>query len=183
MSKPDATNADLSRLLSKTWREAPDKIRQKYLDESAEMAAVYKEEMLAYKAREREQAGLDQGESRNYDDRGSLPKFPPAIIRPAFERDIALEKEPLRKHRKKDPNAPKRPLSAFLAYSNARRKELKRRYPDSTNADLSKMLSKMWKEAPEEFRHKYIDEAARRSSVYKEEMAKWKAEQEASSNL
>lgn len=39
-------------------------------------------------------------------------------------------------------------MSAFLAYSNGRRAALKREHPKSTNADLSRMLSKTWKELP-----------------------------------
>ena len=49
------------------------------------------------------------------------------------------------KKTKKDPDAPKRPMSAFLAFSNQRRAALKRKNPDATNADLSKMLSVQWK--------------------------------------
>jgi HMG (high mobility group) box len=60
-------------------------------------------------------------------------------------------KVPSNKRKTKDPTAPKRPMSAFLAYSNSRRAALKREHPKSTNADLSRMLSKSWKELdPEE---------------------------------
>ena len=57
-------------------------------------------------------------------------------------------KIPSNKRKTKDPSAPKRPMSAFLAYSNSRRAALKREHPKSTNADLSRMLSKTWKELP-----------------------------------
>jgi hypothetical protein len=74
----------------------------------------------------------------------------------------------------KDPTAPKRPMSAFLAFSNKRRAALKRQHPDATNADLSKMLSKTWKEAPEELRRKYMDEEAGLRAKYKELMGTWR---------
>lgn len=74
----------------------------------------------------------------------------------------------------KDPSAPKRPMSAFLAFSNKRRAGLKREHPEATNADLSKMLSKTWREAPDELRKKYTDEEAELRSHYKVEMAKWR---------
>ena len=64
--------------------------------------------------------------------------------------------------------------SAFLAFSNKRRAALKRQHPDATNADLSKMLSKTWKEAPEELRRKYMDEEAELRQTYKVAMAKWR---------
>jgi hypothetical protein len=74
----------------------------------------------------------------------------------------------------KDPAAPKRPMSAFLAFSNKRRAGLKREHPDATNADLSKMLSKTWKEIPEDIKKKYTDEEAELRATYKEEVAIWR---------
>lgn len=72
-----------------------------------------------------------------------------------------------------DPSAPKRPLPAFLAYSNSRRAALKRDNPDSTNAELSKMLSKSWKEAALPFREKFIEEAEKLRKNYKDETWEW----------
>jgi hypothetical protein len=83
-------------------------------------------------------------------------------------------KVPANKRTPKDPSAPKRPMSAFLAFSNKRRAALKRQHPDATNADLSKMLSKTWKEAEPSLRQKYMDEEADLRQTYKVEMAKWR---------
>ena len=83
-------------------------------------------------------------------------------------------KVPANKRTPKDPTAPKRPMSAFLAFSNKRRAGLKREHPDATNADLSKMLSKTWKEAPLELKSKYMEEEAALRATYKVEMAKWR---------
>lgn len=83
-------------------------------------------------------------------------------------------KIPANKRTPKDPTAPKRPMSAFLAFSNKRRAALKRQHPDATNADLSKMLSKTWKEAPMEMKSKYMEEEAELRAKYKVEMAKWR---------
>lgn len=83
-------------------------------------------------------------------------------------------KVPANKRTPKDPSAPKRPMSAFLAFSNKRRAALKRQHPDATNADLSKMLSKTWKEAEQPLRQKYMDEEAGLRAHYKVEMGKWR---------
>ena len=66
-------------------------------------------------------------------------------------------------------------MSAFLAFSNKRRAALKRQHPDATNADLSKMLSKTWKEASDDVRQKYMDEEAGLREQYKISMAAWRA--------
>lgn len=83
-------------------------------------------------------------------------------------------KVPANKRTPKDPSAPKRPMSAFLAFSNKRRAPLKRINPDATNADLSRMLSVTWKEAPDELRKKYMEEEAELRAHYKVRMAEWR---------
>ena len=78
--------------------------------------------------------------------------------------------------RRKDPNAPKRPMSAYLAFSNSRRAIATKENPVATNSEISKILSKMWKEAPQEVKQKYIDEEAELREEYKVAMTKWKKE-------
>ena len=74
----------------------------------------------------------------------------------------------------KDPAAPKRPMSAFLAFSNARRADLKKKNPSASNADLSKMLSKKWKEAPPESKQGYVENEARLRKKYKSDITTWR---------
>ena len=69
-----------------------------------------------------------------------------------------------------DRKLPKRPMSAYLAYSNKRRAALKRMYPEASNGDLSKMLSKAWKEAPPDVKAEYIEEEARLRAQYNIDM-------------
>lgn len=49
---------------------------------------------------------------------------------------------------KKDPNAPRRPMSAFLAFSQARRSEVKNKNPTLKNTDVSRLLGSIWRTAP-----------------------------------
>lgn len=78
------------------------------------------------------------------------------------------------KRRLKDPTSPKRPMSAFLAFSNKRRGMVKRKNPHMGNGELSKALSVMWKEAPNELRQKYIQDELVKREAYKVAMAAWK---------
>lgn len=83
-------------------------------------------------------------------------------------------KIPANKRAPKDPSAPKRPMSAFLSYSNKLRASLKKQNPNATNADLSKMLSITWKQLSDEERKKFMDEEAELRAKYKVEMAEWR---------
>ena len=46
---------------------------------------------------------------------------------------------------KKDPRAPKRPMSAFLMYAQQQRKVLQAENPDMPNADISRLLGETWR--------------------------------------
>lgn len=84
---------------------------------------------------------------------------------------------------KKDPNAPKRPMSAFLAFSNQRRASLKRSNPSLTNSDLSKALSQIWKNSPPEIKKEYIDQEAHLRAKYKEAMVAWRQSKKSSGSV
>jgi len=53
-------------------------------------------------------------------------------------------------------NMPKRPPSAFLAFSSDRRAALREQYPGATNKELSKILSKEWKNLAVERMEEYL---------------------------
>lgn len=69
---------------------------------------------------------------------------------------------------------PKRPMTAYLAFSNERRAALKKQIPTASNAELSKMLSASWKAAPEEIRNKYKDQEKAQREQYNLDMIPWK---------
>jgi hypothetical protein len=82
------------------------------------------------------------------------------------------------KRTQKDPNAPKRPMSAFLAFSNLKRAEVKEKNPGLGNSERSRVLAKMWKEAPEDDRKKYIDKEYKLRQTYKTAIAEWRRNSE-----
>lgn len=71
------------------------------------------------------------------------------------------------KKKLKDPTAPKRPMSAFLAFANCRRAEVKAQNPDCSNGEISKILSAKWKDAPESIKQKCRDDEAALWATYK----------------
>lgn len=76
--------------------------------------------------------------------------------------------------KQRDPNAPKRPMSAFLAYANSRRAEVKAQNPDCSNGEISKILSNMWKECQEPLKQKYRDDEAALWAIYKAGMTEYR---------
>jgi HMG (high mobility group) box len=70
----------------------------------------------------------------------------------------------------KDPHAPKRPVSAFLLFSKAKRDIVKRDGRHRTTTEISTVLSKMWKEASVEERNVYIERDLEDRQRYKREL-------------
>lgn len=83
----------------------------------------------------------------------------------------------------KDHDAPKRPMSAFLAFSNERRAELKKLHPGVSNGGLSKMLSQQWKEISPDSKAKYVDNEAELRAKYKTDMAEFRKRKSAEAKM
>jgi len=73
---------------------------------------------------------------------------------------------------------PKQPMSAYLAFANPRRAQLRVNEPYLTNAQLSQRLAQDWKEASEETKRKYQDEEKERRAQYQEKLKAWKEQQD-----
>uniref|UniRef100_A0AC35U0K6 High mobility group protein 1.2 n=1 Tax=Rhabditophanes sp. KR3021 TaxID=114890 RepID=A0AC35U0K6_9BILA len=81
-----------------------------------------------------------------------------------------------RKRAKKDPNAPKRALSAFFFFSNERRPEVQRAHTDWKVGQVAQELGKFWKGLSEEERSIYEKRASDDKERYAEEMKSFRGE-------
>ncbi|XP_037070949.1 high mobility group protein DSP1-like [Pollicipes pollicipes] len=79
------------------------------------------------------------------------------------------------KRRTKDPNAPKRALSAFFWFCNDERPALRAAHPDHSVGDLAKALGKKWAETDEAARRKFELMAEKDKARYSREMAAYKS--------
>lgn len=59
----------------------------------------------------------------------------------------------------KDPDAPKRPLSAYMFFSQDQRATVKEDNPDATFGDLGKLLGAKWKEMSDSEKKPYTAKA------------------------
>ena len=79
-----------------------------------------------------------------------------------------------KKRAKKHPDAPKRPMSAFLKFSQTTRGEMKKANPDVQNTDISRLLGEAWRNMSEAEKLPYVEKEKIERSEYKEKMKQWK---------
>ena len=72
--------------------------------------------------------------------------------------------------RAKDPNAPKRPLSAFFWFSNDERAKVKAAMPDASIGNVAKELGRRWSEFTPDQKAKYEALATKDKARYEKVM-------------
>ncbi|ESZ93610.1 nucleosome binding protein [Sclerotinia borealis F-4128] len=80
--------------------------------------------------------------------------------------------------KKKDPNAPKRGLSAYMFFANEQRDNVREENPGITFGQVGKVLGERWKALNEKQRIPYEESAARDKKRYEEEKAIYNADAE-----
>jgi len=79
-----------------------------------------------------------------------------------------------KKKRTKDPNAPKRALSAFFWFCNDERPKVKVVLPDASVGEVAKELGRRWNDCTEDQKSKYEALAAKDKARYEKEMGAYK---------
>lgn len=87
-----------------------------------------------------------------------------------------------KKKSKKDPNAPKRPQSAYFLWFNANREELKKDTPDISITDLSKKAGEVWKQMEDTDKTEWNEKAAEAKKEYEKAMEEYKAKKKEASD-
>ncbi|VDC02285.1 unnamed protein product [Peniophora sp. CBMAI 1063] len=81
---------------------------------------------------------------------------------------------------KKDKNAPKRGLSAYMFFSQDHREQVKKDHPDASFGELGKILGGKWKEMDDDDKKPYIKQAAEDKARYEREKEEYESGKAAS---
>ena len=85
-----------------------------------------------------------------------------------------------KKGAEKDPNKPKRPLSAYMFFSQDWRERIKAENPEAGFGEVGKLLGAKWKELDEDEKKPYVEQAAKDKERAEAEKASYKAPKKAS---
>ncbi|XP_068998380.1 upstream binding transcription factor, like isoform X2 [Embiotoca jacksoni] len=88
---------------------------------------------------------------------------------------IEFVKNPYKgKKLKTHPDFPKKPLTPYFRFFMEKRAKYAKIHPEMSNLDLTKILSKKYKELPEKKKQKYITEFQREKEAFEKNMARFK---------
>ena len=146
--------AEIGKRLGEMWKELSDADKEPYAKQAEEDKARYLKEMENYTPPE------DDGEDEPAAKKGKKAKA------------------------KKDPNAPKKNLTAFFFFSNSKRAEvtaeLKAANPDMKGvAEVGRKLGELWKAMSDADKEPFNAQAVADKERYEEEMERYKAKQAA----
>lgn len=71
-----------------------------------------------------------------------------------------------RKSEKERYGKPKRPMSAYILFTNEHRDSMRRKYPDEKMTDITKRLADKWNNMSDSEKEKYVAQASREKSRY-----------------
>jgi len=134
-SVPKCEGADLRKI----WKESSKEIRQKYTTMAELEKTRYQEELAKHneekKALEMYYEKKKQNTAMEFYDAHTTAQA-------ALEKVEAGKKKG--KKIKKDPDAPKRPISSYMYFTMEKREEAKKKNPDVPVTEISKILGEMW---------------------------------------
>ncbi|KAI8580842.1 hypothetical protein K450DRAFT_234834 [Umbelopsis ramanniana AG] len=83
-----------------------------------------------------------------------------------------------RKHKEKDPNAPKRPVSSYLYFCNDRRAHIKKEQPSIDPKEMVSLLGKEWQALDEAARKQWERKASEDKERYQKQLEVYKSGQD-----
>jgi upstream-binding transcription factor len=106
---------------------------------------------------------------------GRIWKELPENHKQNFRNRAAEDKKRYLEEKKKDPNAPKPPLSSFMFFSIEHRVLMRQEDPSLTVTDISKKLGALWRSMPPDQKQKYVELAAKDKQRFQLEMQDFQA--------
>ena len=173
-ARPDITFGELATETSALWKAATADDKKPFEDMAAEDKRRYQKEMESYVPPENSSSSSEEEDSSDSsdsesdsedssDDDGGKKK------KKKKKKKTKKKKGSPAKRKKRDPNAPKAAKTAYQAYSNFKRAELKASRPELTFGELATEISSGWKVLSSDDKKPFEEEASADKVRYKKE--------------
>jgi len=157
-NNPDSSMTELSTIFGKMWAEASAKSKQPFLTKASKLKEARDKKMEAYKL---------TPEYAEYQKRYRTDK----LIR-KYAAQLGVNKVEFRVF-PSDPNAPKRPLSAYVCFYNDVREKISKQNPDNSMTENCKIIGENWNTLSETQKAKYEKMATKERTKYESTFAKY----------
>eukprot|EP00980_Cylindrotheca_fusiformis_P000430 scaffold103_cov116-Cylindrotheca_fusiformis.AAC.5 len=138
---PEASNGDVSKILSEMWRSSSDEFKAFYMQEETKQRSIYRKQMEEY---ERKVAARIEAA-------GS--KTPLQLTTGHVDTS--------------DIEPPQKPYPAYFQFANCRRLEIKAQNPGISSVEITRALSEMWKNSSDEFKATFVEEETKQRESYR----------------
>lgn len=160
--------------MRQVWKESAPDVRQKYTNMAEQDKARYQTELAKYNE---EKTALDMFYQKKKQD--AAMEFLEAHAAAQAALDKAEAEKNKGKKTKKDPDAPKRPMSAYMYFTMEKRDSVVKKNPEAPITEVTKILGEMWTVAKgkkgKNGTKKFDDMAAKDKERYEEEKASYDA--------
>mmetsp|Transcript_42800 Transcript_42800/g.55005 ORF Transcript_42800/g.55005 Transcript_42800/m.55005 type:complete len:294 (+) Transcript_42800:787-1668(+) len=162
-NEPELTFGEVGKKLGSLWGALDEESKAPFLEKAASDKARFDEQMADYTPpkQESDNDDNDDDDSDNDDDDDAASG--------------KKKKKVVKKKAKKDPNAPKRPMSSYFIWMGEVREAMKAQHPEASVGEFGKILGAKWKTLSEEEKAPYLEKAAINKGNYNEAMKRYKA--------
>ena len=184
---PNATFGDLAKMQVERWKAMSEDEKAPFMKQSEEDKARYLKEKQEY------DAGQDKKEESKSDGSSSEEESKPkevgqVVISPPSPSSFSPHFFPSLLNlllfvnmkvleTKKEPNAPMRPMSAYMMFVRDKREEVKSQNPNAPFGEIGKLLGNKWKDMTETERETYAKQSEEEKARYLKEKQAYDARQ------
>eukprot|EP01129_Flabellula_baltica_P010497 TRINITY_DN4442_c0_g1_i1.p1 TRINITY_DN4442_c0_g1~~TRINITY_DN4442_c0_g1_i1.p1 ORF type:complete len:271 (-),score=80.65 TRINITY_DN4442_c0_g1_i1:43-813(-) len=162
---PEYSMTDITKVLSKKWNKESDEVKAKY----EAMAELNNNNNMSKESGYYEIVTITLKSDREEHEKLLKER------KKAAAKSRSRSRSKGRKTRaKKDPTKPKGKKSAWIFYTIAKRPSAKKRYPEYSMTDITKVLSKKWNKESDEVKAKYEAMANKDAKRWERETHEWK---------
>jgi hypothetical protein len=105
-----------------------------------------------------------------------------SLISSVVQQAVKAAKEERKSATKKDPNAPKRPMTAFFFFNKSKKEEMDKKFPKMKIAERAQHLAKEWKALSAKDRKPFEEQAVADKERYQKAIAEYNAANKPSSS-
>ncbi|KAI8341787.1 hypothetical protein BC941DRAFT_173561 [Chlamydoabsidia padenii] len=189
----------ISKLISQSWRDLPQEIKDGYRNEATRLKKQHMEDHPDYKYIRRSRTQLEQAgyksrpskkQIKTHDDEHSDKAVKKAKVAKQTSASSLATKDTKQQQRRfpdprgrkkkkhKNPFGPKHPMSGFLYFASDVRPEIVQKHPSSNVGAISKLLAERWKKMTDQDKLPWEEKAREDKARYAREVMEFKLAQD-----